>query len=82
MGKESARKSCRKIKGEHMLKVVNLKLSDINELVRLTADKKKLPPSMVENDFWEKIVILHKEAHEEMEKRLIGIQGTIMMYIK
>lgn len=52
MGKESARNSCRKIEGEHMLKVVNLKLSDINELVRLTADKMKLPPSMVEKDFW------------------------------
>lgn len=35
-----------------MLKVINLKLNEINELVKLTADKMKLPPSMVEKDFW------------------------------
>lgn len=35
-----------------MLKVINLKLSEIDELVRLTADKMKHPPSMVEKDFW------------------------------
>lgn len=31
-----------------MLKAINLKLNEINELVKLTADKMKLPPSMVE----------------------------------
>lgn len=35
-----------------MVKVINLKLNEINELIRLTADKMKLPPSMVEKDFW------------------------------
>lgn len=35
-----------------MLKTINLELNEINELVRLTADKMKLPPSMVEKDFW------------------------------
>lgn len=42
-----------------MLKVINLKLSEIDELVRLTADKMKLPPSMVEKDFWVSYMLEH-----------------------
>lgn len=35
-----------------MLKAINLKLDQINELVRLTADRVKLSPAMIEKDFW------------------------------
>ncbi len=42
-----------------MLKVINLKLSEIDELVRLTADKMKLPPYMVEKDFWVSYMLEH-----------------------
>ena len=59
-----------------MLKVINLKLSEINELVRLTADKMKLPPSMVEKDFWVSYMLEYLFNRFEYRHLLVFKGGT------
>ena len=47
-----------------MDRIAGMASADRADLMRLVSDRRKaLSPAVVEKDFWEKITILHHEAH-------------------